>query len=93
MSDKRKFLIENFATIQKARSRKPRPLSYEKIADILSENGVKVSAQLVKAVCKDGGKSKKGSVPLDGAVTKLDGAARKPESSLTKPPSRKNSLK
>ena len=73
MSDKRKFLVENFDTIQKARARKPRPISYEKIAKILSANGVKVSSQLVKAVCQDHEALKKqGPAVLDGAATMQD---------------------
>ena len=74
MSDKRKFLIENFETVQKARARKPRPLSYEKIAKILSANGIMVSTQLVKAVCKEHEETrvKEGLVGLDGTATKLD---------------------
>lgn len=74
MSEKRKFLVENFETIQKARARKPRPLSYTKIAKILSANGMKVSAQLVVAVCKEHEETKArgGVAALDGAATKLD---------------------
>ncbi len=80
MSDKRKFLIENFETVQKARARKPHPLSYEKIAKILSANGMVVSTQLVKAVCKEheDTRVKGGLVALDGAATKLDKRITKP---------------
>lgn len=80
MSDKRKFLIENFETIQKARARKPRPLSYEKIAKILSANGVTVSSQLVKAVCKEHEKTRVtgGLIGLDGSATKLDKRTTEP---------------
>ena len=86
MSDKRKFLIENFETIQKARARKPRPLSYEKIAKILSENGIGVSSQLVKAVCKkhEETKMKGGLAALDGAATKLDKKVTKNHGATTK---------
>lgn len=101
MSDKRKFLLENFATIQKARTRKPRPLSFDKIAKIISENGIQVSAQLVKAVCKerDSGKLKR-ELAAVGALNnaasdlidhgpKLDGAATRMQRGTRKPSSRK----
>jgi hypothetical protein len=79
MSDKRNFLVENFETIQQARTRKPRPLSYARIAKIISANGYKVSAQLVCAVCKEHEKLRtEGGIPaLDGKATKLDKKAAK----------------
>lgn len=74
MSEKRKFLLENFEIIQQARTRKPRPFSYSRIAKIISQNGYKVSAQLVCAVCKEHEQTrmKGGLKALDGAATKLD---------------------
>ena len=93
MSEKRKFLLENFETIQQARYRKPRPLSYARIAKIMSQNGYKVSAQLVAAVCNEHEHTRLegGLKALDGAATmldknttKLDGAAMKLDGAATK---------
>ena len=72
-------MLENFETIQQARNRKPRPLSFIKIAKIISENGLRVSAQLVKSVCKEHEalRKKGGVVALDGAATDLDRSAAK----------------
>ena len=86
MSEKRKFLLENFETIQQARNRKPRPLSYNRIAKIISQNGYKISAQLVAAVCQEHEQTRVrgGLKALDGAATKLDKKAAKLDGTATK---------